>query len=194
MQQDFTAIMKQYHAGQVRNAGRIPYCEHPLNVASILTSVIAITHETDDAALLADMHDAALGHDLLEDTKITEAEVLSATNQRTLNLIKELTNPVDDAHTERYMVQLKAASEEARLIKYADLVENTTSVVYGLPDLGLDWAKHFYRPILLKTDAVLAQTQFVMYPQAATIFRNMLLIMKNLLLVILDDSSLEESV
>ena len=101
MRQDFVTVMKKCHAGQFRNAGRVSYCEHPLNVASILSSVVAITHEIDNIALLADMHDAALGHDLLEDTKITEAEILSATSLRTLKLIKELTNPAGDAHTKR---------------------------------------------------------------------------------------------
>ena len=68
------------------------------------------------------------------------------------------------------MSQLRVVSEEARLIKYADLVENTMSVVYDLLDLGLDWAKSFYWPTLLDPGAVLAQTRFAKCPQTAIVF------------------------
>ncbi len=44
-----------------------------------------------------------------------------------LSLILELTDPNDDAHTDDYMEKIASASEEARLIKYADLIVDTSS-------------------------------------------------------------------
>ena len=79
------------------------------------------------------------------------------------------------------MRQLGGASEEARVIKYCDLLENTTSVSYGLQDLGVDWFYEFYEPILKKTTAVLDGTEFIRYPKTADLLRSMLKVSTELL-------------
>ena len=137
--------------------------------------------EYKDAQILDDMYNAALGHDLLEDTDATDAEIVNLTNPHVLRLIKELTNPVDDAHTDQYMQQLSSASEEARLIKYADLIENTSSVCYAYHILGEKWVNDFYRPILDSTTNTLRKTEFPTYPQTAEYMRSVLSLYANLL-------------
>ena len=127
------------------------------------------------------MLDAALGHDLIEDTDITKDEIIKVSNERVLHLIEELSNPIDDAHTDEYMGQLSNASEEARIIKYCDLLENTTSVCYGLRDLGIDWFYDFYEPILKRTTDNLANTEFINYPKAANLLRSALKMSTSLL-------------
>ena len=173
------------HAGQYRNdkdgARKVPYTEHLHGVASVVASALDLTNEVNDDNLRRDMISAALGHDLIEDTNATESEIVSVTNNRTLRFIKELTNPEDDAHTDRYMDQISAASEEARIIKYADLIENTMSVAYNLNILGRDWLEGFYNPILSRTTAVLQATEFVRYPKTADMLRTCLKINTDLL-------------
>ena len=175
-------LATKYHAKQFRNKDeRIPYTEHTFGVASILTSAFEVTKECDDPSLIEDMKNAGIGHDLIEDTEVTEEEIVAASNERTLGYIRELSNPVDDAHTDEYMEQLRNATEEARLVKYCDLIENTTSVCYALLVLGMDWANNFYLPILTRSTAVLAETSFEHYPKTAEFLRGMLLVSSNLL-------------
>lgn len=174
-------LVKEYHKTQYRNKNKVPYIEHLIGVKSILSSVLEITGECTDEVLLKDMLDAALGHDLIEDTNISKEEIIETSSERALHLIEELSNPVDDAHTDEYMKQLVNASEEARIIKYCDLLENTTSVSYGLQDLGIDWFYNFYEPILKRTTDNLANTNFVKYPKTANLLITTLKISKDLL-------------
>lgn len=173
-------LAKKYHKTQYRNNNKVPYIEHLVGVKSILSSVLEITKECTDEVLLEDMLNASLGHDLIEDTDVTKDEIMRVANERVLHLIEELSNPVDDVHTDDYMAQLSNASEEARIIKYADLVENTTSVCYGLYDLGINWFYDFYEPILKKTTNNLASTEFNKYSKTANLLRSMLMVSTDL--------------
>lgn len=175
------SLVEKYHKTQYRNKDKVPYIEHLIGVKSILSSVLEITGECADKTLFNDMLDAALGHDLIEDTDITKDEIIKVSNERVLHLIEELSNPIDDAHTDEYMGQLSNASEEARIIKYCDLLENTTSVCYGLRDLGIDWFYDFYEPILKRTTDNLANTEFINYPKAANLLRSALKMSTSLL-------------
>ena len=180
-------LVRHFHRKQFRNhkegylPAKIPYADHLLGVKTVLSSSLSKFGECKDKQAFQDMCDAALGHDLLEDTDATEEDVLSATNPHVLALIKELTNPVDDDHTDQYMQQLRTASEEARLIKYADLIENTASVCYCFHVVGEKWAYEFYRPILRRTRAVLEETSFPNYPETAHFMRNSLSVYADLL-------------
>ena len=174
-------LVRKFHKTQFRNKNKVPYIEHLVGVRSILRSVLAITGECADSAELKMLEDAALGHDLIEDTDVTEKEIINVSNERTLKLIKGLSNPVDDYHLDEYMKQIREAGEEVRIIKYADLIENTTSVCYGLQDLGVDWFYDFYEPILKSSTENLASTEFVKYPKTAILMRNMLHVAAKLL-------------
>ena len=181
------ALVKKYHYGQYRNnidgylPAKVHYVDHLFSVKAILLSVLSMFGECDNERLINDMCDAALGHDLLEDTKVTEDEIIKASNPCVLALIKELTNPVDDAHTDQYMDQLSAASEEARLIKYADLIENTSSVSYNYHIVGTQWIQEFYKPIMNRTLSVLESTTFPTYPKTSEFMHNMLMVYINIL-------------
>ena len=157
-------LVKQYHAMQRRNNNsEIPYTEHLFGVASILKTITEYNKEVP-SDILELMTQAALGHDLLEDTAISEEIIDRATESCVLEWILELTNPNDDAHTNEYMEKIASASEESRLIKYADLIENTSSFCYSLHEPcvvnPVQRAKEFYIPILNKTTDVLAKTSF----------------------------------
>ena len=173
-------IVRKYHSKQLRNdkegylSPKVPYFDHLESVRHILSFALYKFGECQDPQLEKDILNAAIGHDLLEDTDITEAEIIEASNERVLSLIKELTNPVDDEHTDQYMDQIKNASEEARLIKYADLIENTSCVCYNFHVVGRDWAYDFYRPLMYRTEHVLDATSFPTYPRTVEYLRTVL--------------------
>lgn len=179
-------LVNQYHAMQRRNNNPdIPYTEHLYGVASLLKSITENCKEIPEKKLNV-MIQAALGHDLLEDTVIQKNRVEWAANTEVLSLIEELTNPNDDAHLDEYMEKLASDSEEARLIKYADLIENTSSFCYSLHECNIEnpiqKAKNFYIPILTMTTEVLAGTSFEQYPKTAEAMRLTLKVYTNLLL------------
>lgn len=173
-------IVRKYHSKQLRNSKegylspKVPYFDHLNSVRQILSFALYRFDECQDPQLKKDILNAAIGHDLLEDTDITETEIIEASNERVLSFIKELTNPVDDEHTDQYMEQLKKASEEARLIKYANLVENTASVCYNFHIVGGDWVYDFYRPLMNSTKSILEATSFPTYPQTVNYLRTVL--------------------
>lgn len=177
-------LIELYHANQRRNNNSaIPYTEHLRGVAAILISLVELCGEVTDPQLIENMRNAALGHDLLEDTLVSEAEIVEVSNLDTLRLIQELTNPCDDEHPEAYFRQIAADSEEARLIKYADILENTSSFCYSLHEKGidLDRGKNVFIPILTQSTDVLAGTPFVKYPKTAEKMRNMVKVFSDLL-------------
>ena len=159
-------LIQSAHASQTRNAGKVPYWRHCANVAEILTSTLELTGETPAADLLADMTIAALGHDLLEDTKVSEGELRQQYGGRATDLIVALTNYEGDDHTSTYLKKIAAASDEAKLIKYCDLLDNTLGVNYGLADLGVEWATSFYLPIALPTVEALSGPASATYPKS----------------------------
>lgn len=179
-------LVNQYHAMQRRNNNpNIQYTEHLKGVASVLETVAESCNEIPDS-VLKDMIPAALGHDLLEDTAIAEYTIRDTTNGTVLQLIKELSNPNDDAHLDDYMTKLASDSEEARLIKYADLIENTSSFCYSLHESNIDnpvqRARNYYIPFLARTTEVLAKTSFEKYPKTAEAMRLTLKVYTDLLL------------
>lgn len=177
-------LVDQYHASQIRNNNPdIPYTDHLYGVSTILISVARMCGEIDKNTLDV-MSNAALGHDLFEDTAV-DRKVVDCFDKKVYNLICELTNPNDDAHTDEYMLQLSKASEEARIIKYVDLIENTSSFCYSLHEPNItdpvERAKTFYLPILERTTDVLANTEFKKYPKTANEMRNILKVYSDLL-------------
>lgn len=84
------ALACEAHKGQFRKGTKVPYIIHPERVATIIFNTV---FEKISNEIKEDMIAAALGHDILEDTGITELEILKASNENVLNLIKELTNP-----------------------------------------------------------------------------------------------------
>lgn len=177
-------LVNQFHAFQIRNNNPdIAYAEHVYGVASVLESAANITGEIDKNTLNT-MLCAALRHDLLEDTAADEW-LLKYVDYKAYELIRELTNPNDDEHTDEYMERLEKASEEARIVKYADLIENTSSFCYSLHEPHMEKpiqrASEFYLPILERTTKVLEKTAFEKYPKTAEEMRKILKVYTELL-------------
>ena len=120
------------HAGQKRKYTGEPYIVHP----------IAVSDRVRMAGGNANMVAAALLHDVLEDTDATAQQVLEITNQEVLSLVVELT----DQYTKEFYPELNrkvrkaleadrlaAASVQAKMIKLADMADNTATITQHDP-------------------------------------------------------------
>ena len=98
------------HYGQVDKAGR-PYIEHPRTVASFV--------ETDEEKA------AALLHDVMEDTFLTEADLRPVFGDRITDALCLLTHD----ETEDYFSYVRRVREDplAKAVKLADLRHNSDS-------------------------------------------------------------------
>jgi (p)ppGpp synthase/HD superfamily hydrolase len=104
-------ICTNAHHGQYDKGGR-PYILHPLRVMSFL--------KTDDEELQC----IALGHDVIEDTKTTYADLREAgISERVIEGIRALTKQPGQTYDEYKEVVF--ASQDAMKVKMCDLRHNT---------------------------------------------------------------------
>lgn len=102
-------IATEAHKGQVDKAG-VPYINHPLTVASLVD-----TEEEKIVALL---------HDTIEDTNITEQDLLNyGFSNKIVEAVKLLTHNKDVPYMD-YVAKIKD-NELARKVKIADLTHNS---------------------------------------------------------------------
>lgn len=117
----------------------IPYINHPIGVARILTE----NGITDPDILVA-----ALLHDVLEDTNGTEEEIEQLFGKRVLQIVLEMTDDMREPSELRKARQVKEApslSNEAKQIKIADKICN----IYDIINFPIKWStRRKYRYIL----------------------------------------------
>ena len=111
-----------YHKGQFRKGeGNIPYIVHPQSVAELLLK----WGENPQSPAIA----TAWGHDLLEDTQVSEAEILAVSDNNVLNNIKLLTRP-RSMNKAWYLQQIaESGSREALLVKISDRICNSRDFI-----------------------------------------------------------------
>lgn len=115
-------LAEKSHAGQKRKFTGEPYFYHPISVA---TTILGLNEPNLEVMVLA-----ALLHDVLEDTKTTEQEILDVAGPEVLGLVKELTNPSKNSSAYRFERKkmdrdhLATVSREAKIIKLADRIDN----------------------------------------------------------------------
>jgi (p)ppGpp synthase/HD superfamily hydrolase len=166
--EEMKRVIRRGHAGQFRNRGKVPYWQHCESVAEILEwGMAANPAEFPDPELRTTMRLAALGHDLYEDTQVGPDEVRAAFGPLTDQLIGELSNEVSDEDRGDYIAKLSSISEEARLIKLADSIENATSGAYAIHDMGADWTSNFLVPIMTEIHEAIGRVAFSKYPRTA---------------------------
>ena len=114
---------KGRHDHQVRKGSGLPYYVHPRGVAYI----VMINGGTEDQI------NAALAHDLLEDTETSYLEIMAVCNEHVANMCSELRNnnfKKEELGKEAYITEkLLSMSEDALLVKLADMVYNS----YDMP-------------------------------------------------------------
>lgn len=119
-------LSRRAHEGQVRKYTGRAYVEHPARVAGKVGLLPEVTEDMVAAAYL---------HDVLEDTQATAEDILKATNEQVLSLVKWLTNPSKGMKNLRREQRkaldrehLMGAPVEAKIIKLVDRIDNLLEV------------------------------------------------------------------
>lgn len=116
------AKIKHSDIKQVRKSSGEPYFVHPKGVAKIVL----------DNKGSIDQIQAALLHDVLEDTPTTDQELRVRFGEHVAGLVRELTNckfKIEQMGKEAYMTEkLLSLSNEALLIKLSDMLYNITDM------------------------------------------------------------------
>jgi guanosine-3',5'-bis(diphosphate) 3'-pyrophosphohydrolase len=119
----------------LRKDGKTSYIVHILNVHGLVREALNFAQVFDRAITQI----AALLHDTLEDEKATEKEIQDLLKElgqelmtKVLNIVRELT----EKDKKKQMVRALKYSQEARLIKVADRVDNTPTSTGMIP---IEW-------------------------------------------------------
>ena len=119
---------KKYHGDQLRKSGE-PYIVHPLNVAYILADM-----GLDDSTIAA-----ALLHDVVEDTEVTENDITKEFGQEISEMVVGVTKlgnisfaSLEEQQAENYRKMFLAMGKDIRviIIKLADRLHNMRTLKY----------------------------------------------------------------
>lgn len=137
-----------YHGDQCRRSGE-PFIIHPLNVAYILADI-----GLDDSTICA-----ALLHDVVEDTKVTDGDIREEFGSEIAEMVKGVTKlgtmqfaSVEEQQVEDYRKMFLAMGKDIRviLIKLADRLHNMRTLKYLKRDRQIANAKEtmeLYAPL-----------------------------------------------
>ncbi len=175
------AYIKTIHTGSIRGKGGEPDWHHLDRVSRLIEVVLSYTQEgtikeREDMAL------AALGHDALEDTSVTCAELEVVFGERGLELIEDMTNRQSDADQCRYVRQIASADEQVRIIKLADLIDNSLSVTHQLFVLGSAWCDNYFLPIIMPMIEAVTKTEFTIFHRSGEILKRLAISARDILL------------
>ncbi len=126
------------HAGQTRDDNKTPYIQHPGRVSSR----VAIHDEGTDVMVAA-----AWLHDTVEDTSVTEADLLRDFGPEVTGLVMELTNPSkgqDLPRSEKKRMDreyLAKVSRQAKIIKMLDRIDNLEDLNSRGPEFTVLYAE-----------------------------------------------------
>lgn len=112
---------------------------------------------------------ASLGHDLLEDTKVTRKQIKAIWGTRVLDYIQALTNEKGDNNYKPYIKRLKNSSEEIVLIKLADIYTNVDNSIKHFDNFEKKWINNFWLPLLAAYERALFNKKFKKYSQTASL-------------------------
>lgn len=118
------SIASFYHKDQKRKgSGGSPYINHLIEVAYLLTDIAKV----DDITVLQ----AAVLHDILEDTLLDESQLRDEFSEKVVGLVLTLTDDKNLSLEQRRQLQIehiKSASWETKVIKLADHCSNIASI------------------------------------------------------------------
>jgi len=117
-------LIRTYHGGQTRKGDGFPYLEHPLEVGYKLWK----NKFSNDVIV------AGLCHDLIEDTKCTEQEILENCGPEVLKIVKAVSNDETlsdkkdwEKKKEMYIKSVEDGGEEAIAVSIMDKICNLQS-------------------------------------------------------------------
>jgi (p)ppGpp synthase/HD superfamily hydrolase len=118
--QQAAAFAAREHRAQIRKDGTTPYVAHPFRVAMTVRTIFGC----DDPICLA----AALLHDTIEDCGTDYEDILDGFGSEVADCVRALSKDMRMPEEQRerdYDAQLERADWRAKLIKLADVYDNT---------------------------------------------------------------------
>lgn len=156
-------LIKEKHLGQ-RHANNVPVWHHLERVSSRLKYLLNIYNE-GEVEERNNIIISALGHDVLEDTKVTKEEIVSCFTDRGYEIIFGMTNEWGDNDVRPYVEKVANSEEVVRLVKLSDLLDNITSVTYNIAILSPKWVHEYFLPIVTPMKIAVLTTSFNTYPK-----------------------------
>ena len=131
-----TRLAVAAHEGQVRKEGGVPYITHPFAVTLLLAQ-----YDFPETVLAA-----GLTHDVLEDTKVTEAELREVLGDEVVDIVCMVTNDDSLSWKEKklkYIESVRNGSEAAKAVSTADKIHNAQSLLDNHAERGVEIWKNF---------------------------------------------------
>jgi (p)ppGpp synthase/HD superfamily hydrolase len=123
----------ELHRGQYRKATSVPYISHPMAVAATV-----LEHDGTEAQAIA-----ALLHDTLEDTPLTEGELRAEFGDDVAAIVVACSDTTDHLakppwreRKAAYLAHLADAPDDALLVVVADKLHNARSIAADLVTVG----------------------------------------------------------
>jgi len=160
------AAMAHDRANQFRKGSGLPYIVHPSGVVDIL-----VGWGYAAPTMLA----AAWLHDVVEDTDVTQEQVHNAFGAVISSMVSDLTYPKRDKSIPRAdrvalnRAQLAQASMDAKIIRLADILHNSTDIVDTDPAFAAVWLNEKLLDL-----TVLRGTPAHLYTQVNVVLKNQL--------------------
>ncbi len=126
------------HKGQFRKDEEAPYVIHPVRTCVMLASEMGVT----SPEVLA----AALLHDTMEDCSVREEKIRDTFGPKVASLVKELSENFYTSE-EEHLAHLRDSSEDAKMLKVADRIDNLRSINHGT-----QWTDDRIRDYLTQTE------------------------------------------
>lgn len=124
-----TRIATIAHKEQVRKSDQSPYVVHPIMVALEL-----VKYNFPDFVIAA-----ALTHDVLEDTDVSENELRGRLGDETVDIIKSVSEDKNlpwEERKERYIEVVKNSSENVKAVSISDKIHNAKSLLNAYSQQG----------------------------------------------------------
>ncbi len=131
------------HEGQVRKGDGDPYIVHPVAVALIVAQ-----YGFSEAVIAA-----ALCHDVLEDTEVTEDELRDELGDEVVTIVKLLSYDEGiswEEQRKRYVEVVRRAPVEVKAVSTADKIHNARSLIATYAERGPATWSLFTRPKHIK--------------------------------------------
>lgn len=129
------------HQGTERRGKGYPYIIHPMEAASIVSTI------TNDQEMLA----AAILHDTVEDTEVTIEQIREQFGDRVAELVQHETAPSDESLTWRekktaQLKQLANAPYDSKVVALGDKLSNMRGIAWDYRKIGDEVWKLFHAP------------------------------------------------
>lgn len=165
---DVIAFATRAHAGQVRKYSGEPYIVHPIAVAKLVDEYGAYASAfynldvTESLKLREHAIQAAILHDVVEDTKVTLSEIKQQFGSIVAGIVDDLTKKTTKESGNRATrcmmerVRLAQVDPISQFIKICDLIDNTKDIATNDPE----FAKSYLREKLDLLEVLLPNTPF----------------------------------